>query len=654
MQKASFIRCGVCAPALRLADIEYNVQQHIELAQKASADGVHILVFPELSLTGYTCGDLFLQKSLVDRAAKGLLELARALPQEIIIICGAPVQAGHKLYNCAIIIHNGRIIHAVPKTYLPDYAEFYEKRWFSSAIDIPIGLNTVQIAPDYHTGFGAQHIFSISACIFGVEICEDLWAVQPPSLAMAQSGAQIILNLSASNELSGKAQYRRELVTSQSARCLAAYCYAGAGIGESGMDTVYSGHCLIAENGHLMAESRLFAQPGSIYMADIDIDLLDAERLRNTTFRQNPGAPCTIIDTGIQCGIMQPEPLLRSISMMPFVPDNPEQRNYRCAEIFAIQSAALGRRLQHIGARSIVLGLSGGLDSTLALLACLHTFKLHQWDLSGIICITMPGFGTTHRTKDNSVELANSFGCTLRVIPIQAAVEQHFRDLAHDPARQDILYENAQARERTQILMNAAHQHNAIVIGTGDLSELALGWCTYNGDHMSMYALNAGIPKTLVRYLVEWYADTMADAEQRAVLLDILATPVSPELLPPAKDGSIAQKTEEHIGPYILHDFFLYYLLRHGSTPGHIFYYARTAFRDRFTDRIILHWLRIFYQRFFTQQFKRSCMPDTVKIGSVALSPRADWRMPSDAQANLWLQEIAQLQKEYAADDAKH
>lgn len=635
------MRVGVCSPELRVADVEFNTSQIIDAIRRADADEVGLLVFPELCITGYSCADLFYQPTLLQAAENALERIADELfSSNVAVVVGLPVALDGRIFNCAAFISGGKICGLVPKTFIPNTNEFYEKRWFASATacsdrEIRFAGRTVQISTKLL--FQAANF---PECVVGIEICEDLWSVIPPSSRQAIAGATILINPSASDELLGKSDYRRSLVSSQSARCLAAYLYAGAGAGESTTDVVFGGHSMIAENGQLLAETPRFEFSTQIATADIDLARLAAERRRNSSFKDEVQSEDFRI---IPFNFRQATPALRRvIPQSPFVPQNPSERTERCREIFALQSTALAKRLRHIGATSVVLGVSGGLDSTLALLACVKTFDKLGLERSGIVAVSMSGFGTTRRTKSNAEVLATELGTTLRLIPIDASVRQHFRDIGHDETVHDLVYENAQARERTQILMDVAHQTNAIVVGTGDLSELALGWCTYNGDHISMYGINSGVPKTLVRYLVEFAAGEATETVA-GILKDILDTPVSPELLPPSEDGTIAQKTEDTIGPYILHDFFLYYAIRCTFPPRKIYAFACAAFEGEFTQATIKSWLAVFYKRFFTQQFKRSCLPDGVKIGSVALSPRADWRMPSDAQAGLWIREVEEL-----------
>ena len=639
--KDGFICVAAGTPKVRVADCRYNAEQIFTMMREAEKQGVKILALPELCLTGYTCGDLFLQDTLLNGAVEGLrtiLEATRHL--EVLTALGMPLRARGKLYNCAVVIQKGDILAVVPKTYVPNYGEFYEKRWFEGGEDITsqvsIGLPGADGGTIY-TGLGQAIIDcpAVPGLKVGVEICEDLWAADPPSRRLAEAGATVILNLSASNEVVGKAAYRRQLVVGQSGRLCCGYVYADAGEGESTTDLVFTGHNMVAENGALLAEHRFTT---GLTIADIDVQRLTYERRRLTPFPAEGGA-------ALYQGAAEFTPcvtkLRRYVSPAPFIPDNAADRASRCEEILTIAALGLKKRLKHTGARSAVIGLSGGLDSTLALLiAALAMGMLHR-DPSDIIAVTMPCFGTTERTKNNAVLLAEHMGTTLRTIPIGDTVRSHFRDIGHDPEDQDVTYENAQARERTQVLMDVANQTGGLVIGTGDLSELALGWATYNGDHMSMYGVNASIPKTLVRHLVDYVArdNRKKDPELAQVLEDILDTPVSPELLP-AVQGEISQRTEDLVGPYELHDFFLYHAVRWGFGPRKILRLAELALGRQYSREVILKWLKNFYYRFFAQQFKRSCLPDGPKVGSVSLSPRGDWRMPSDAVARLWLEEL--------------
>jgi NAD+ synthase (glutamine-hydrolysing) len=639
------MRIAMAAPKLRVADVAFNAAQTRTALSAAAKRGATLVLCPELGLTGYTCGDLFAQRLLQERARAALRELASATRElGVHAVVGLPFAAQDRLYNCAAVLGAGRVLGLVPKQFLPTTGEYYEERWFTSAanlapLEVDLGGSTAPLATNLLFADEAR------GCAFGIEICEDLWAVRPPSGDLCLAGANLILNPSASNELLGKASYRRDLVRQQSARCLAAYAYASAGPGESSTDVVFSGHCLVAENGSLLAESDRFKFDSQLLCADIDLDRLRHERLCNSSFSAAAaGREFRRISValaprakGEPAGALRPNPAL------PFVPADPRARADTCREIFSIQSTGLAKRLKHTGATTVVLGISGGLDSTLALLVAVRAFDVLGLDRRGILAPTLPGFGTTKRTRSNAEKLVGLLGATLRVISINKSVGQHFADIGHDPAVHDITYENAQARERTQILMDLANKTGGFVVGTGDLSEAALGWCTFNGDHMSMYHVNCGVPKTLVRYLIDWCADTEFSGAIGKVLHDIAATPISPELLPTTDDGKQHQQTEEVVGPYELHDFFLYHVVRHGARPAKVLYLAEMAFAGRHDRRVILRWLEVFVRRFFSQQFKRSAMPDGPKVGSVALSPRGDWRMPSDASAAEWLAEIATL-----------
>ncbi len=637
------LRLGVATPELRLADVDFNLKQICLLACQAKSRQCRFLVFPELCLTGYSCGDLFFQQPLQRQVEQALLELARfTAEQQLVLVVGAPLSAGGRLFNCAVLLADGEICGVVPKTFLPNTGEFYEQRWFSSAVE---RSSNYLLIDDLQIPFGDDLLFRAKdhpACLVGIEICEDAWAVAPPSGSQALVGATLLLNLSASPEILGKQAYRRSLVASQSARCLAAYAYASAGPNESSTDLVFSGHSLIAENGQILAQTERFQFDNQLAVADVDLERLIGERQRNSSFAS--GHPEH--NFRIQSFPLSSEPvtaLQRPLQRTPFVPPDDEERCARCHEIFQLQTSALVKRLRHTGSQQVVIGLSGGLDSTLALLVTVKAFDRLELDRKGIVAITMPGFGTTARTRGNAENLAELLGVELRIIPIDSAVLQHFEDIGHDETVHDVTYENSQARERTQILMDVANQVGGLVIGTGDLSELALGWCTYNGDHMSMYAVNCGVPKTLVRYLVDWCATFEFEGEAARILHDICATPVSPELLPPDAEGNIGQFTEQVVGPYELHDFFLYQVVRMHFAPKKVLMLAQQAFGDDFSRAELCHWLRQFYQRFFSQQFKRSCLPDGPKIGTVALSPRGDWRMPSDACVDLWLRQLEEL-----------
>lgn len=650
LTRLGLFRVVVVVPELRVADIAMNTRIICRQLEQAAQCGAQLALFPELCITGYSCGDLLQQSLLLERSLEALLTLAEATKTNpLIAVVGLPLMVDGLLFNCAAILGGGMILGLVPKTFLPNSNEFYEERWFSSA-------NTRQFSSVMVNGtevpFGADillRIGNISDCMIGVELCEDLWAVTPPSGDMVLAGATVLLNLSASNETLGKAEYRRELIKQQSCRCLAADLYTSAGPWESSTDVVYSGHALIAENGLILAESERFRFATQMVVADIDLQRLAHERLKNSSFSAAKSRRAfreLRFDVAIPLHTATEINLHRPLSTTPFVPSDVAQRAYHCSEVFAIQSTALIKRLKHTSVRYVTLGLSGGLDSTLALLVVLSAFDRIELPREGIVGLTMPGFGTTPRTKSNAVRLAELTGITLRLIPIRDAVRKHFSDIGHDESIHDSTYENAQARERTQILMDIANQVEGLAIGTGDLSELALGWCTYNGDHMSMYNVNGGVPKTLVRYLVEWCAKSVFTGEIAQVLYDICATPITPELLPLEKGDILQQETEAIIGPYVLHDFFLYYTVRHLFSPRKIFYFARQAFHGLFSNKQILLWMQVFYERFFSQQFKRSAMPDGPKVGSVTLSPRGDWRMPSDASNELWVTEVQTMIQE--------
>ncbi len=641
--KDGFIKVAVCTPDLKVADCFYNAEQMIQKAEKMEKEGVRLLAFPELAITGYTCNDIFLQDTLLEGALNALQKYKEATAHlNLVSVIGIPLEYKGRLYNTAMVLNKGRILGAVPKSHIPNYSEFYEARQFSSGKDMSAELtlptgDTIIVSP--RLLFAQEHMPEFC---FGIEICEDLWMPDPPSGGIAQKGALIIVNPSASDELTGKAAYRRELVKNQSARTISAYLYADAGEGESTTDMVFAGHNMIVENGVVLKESLPFE--GRDLITEIDLRRLKNERRRMTTFsmddgeKENPQFTTILFDTGERAET----PLTRKFPKTPFVPSDKKHRDERCNEILNIQTAGLVKRLRHTGCKQAVIGLSGGLDSTLALLVTVRAFQKLEWDIKGIIGITMPCFGTTGRTYDNAVRLSEELGITLRKIPIRDAVLQHFRDIGQAADVQDVTYENGQARERTQILMDVANQCGGMVIGTGDMSELALGWATYNGDHMSMYGVNCSVPKTLVRYLVQYYADTVKNETLKKVLRDVLDTPVSPELLPP-KDGEIAQKTEDIVGPYELHDFYLYYMLRCGFTPSKIFRLAVYTFEGVYDPRTIYQWLDTFCHRFFRQQFKRSCLPDGPKVGTVSLSPRGDLRMPSDASDALWKEELDRI-----------
>ena len=636
-----FIKVAAGTPKIRVADCRYNAEQIFTMMREADKQGVKVLCLPELCLTGYTCGDLFLQDTLLCGAEEGLqtiLEATRNL--DMVTVLGLPVRCkwDNKLYNCAAVIQSGEILGLVPKTYLPNYGEFYEQRWFASGAGVETSVDLCGETVDMDAA-GLFACEKVPNLVLGVEICEDLWATEPPSARLARGGATVILNLSASNELVGKSGYRRNLVVGQSGRLVCGYVYADAGEGESTTDLVFTGHNMIAENGALLAERR-FAT--GLTISEIDVDRLAYERRRMTTFNGQRRADLWRASFSLP---LEETRLTRAVSPAPFVPADAEDRAERCNEILKIAALGLKKRLEHTGARTAVVGLSGGLDSTLAILITAVAMKLLDRPASDIIAVTMPCFGTTDRTRDNAVELAERLGATLKRIDIGSAVKVHFKDIGQSMEDHSVTFENGQARERTQVLMDIANQNGGLVIGTGDLSELALGWATYNGDHMSMYGVNAGIPKTLVRHLVAFVSDDKGSEDPRlsAVLDDILDTPVSPELLP-AIEGKISQKTEDLVGPYELHDFFLYYAIRWGFPPRKVFRLAEHALGRTYDRATILKWLNSFYRRFFTQQFKRSCLPDGPKVGSVTLSPRGDWRMPSDAVAALWLEELEGLE----------
>ncbi len=632
-----FIKVAAATPKIRVADPEHNARAILEKLEEAWEHGAQIIVFPELCLTGYTCGDLFLQSILLEEAKRQLLVISAATEgKDCLVIVGLPVERDGRLYNVAAVLQDGVILGMVPKVNIPSYAEFYEGRHFTEGNSQPVSyyLEGEEIP------FGVNLLFScmnIEGLILGCEICEDLWVADPPSTRHALMGATVIANLSASNETVGKAQYRELLVKSASARLVCGYIYASAGEGESTQDLVFGGHNLIAENGTILAQAERFS--GNTIYCDLDVQRLASERRRMGTFGKEPDLNYVAVPFRIK---KEETRLERSFGRMPFVPEDETERSRRCEEILSIQSYGLKKRCEHTGSRTAVIGISGGLDSTLALLVTVRTFDLLGLDRKRIIAVTMPCFGTTDRTYENACRLARTLGAALKQVDIREAVTIHFRDIGQDINVHDVAYENGQARERTQVLMDIANRKGGLVIGTGDMSELALGWATYNGDHMSMYGVNAGVPKTLVRYLVKYYADTCRDKGLAEVLYDILDTPVSPELLPPA-EGSITQKTEDLVGPYELHDFFLYYMLRCGFPPAKVYRTAKQAFQGVYDEGTILKWLKTFYRRFFTQQFKRSCLPDGPKVGSVAVSPRGDLRMPSDASAKIWQEELERL-----------
>ena len=637
------VRVGAAVPSLALGNVKENMKRHLAMMREAKEKHVSIVTFPELSLTGYTCGDLFFQRRLLDDVTDALLTLKDEMPEEIIAVVGAPLEIEGALYNCAVVLHKGEIISAVPKTFLPNNGEFYEKRWFQSG---DARRDAWAAIPKLKTDVCRQAIFETEDGVrFGIELCEDLWAPLPPSTMLSVEGAEIILNLSASNELLSKREYRQQLISQQSARCQCGYVYVSAGMGESSSDLVFSGHSVIASCGTVIRESEGYLADDYLMTADIDIDRIRADRMKQSSFadcaaqvramwKQEPNILRTM-ENALLPDDVTPD---YRVSKHPFIPSDKASRQLRCAQILAMQATALARRLSVTGGK-VVVGISGGLDSTLALLAACKAVDMLHLPRTNILGITMPCFGTTDRTYHNALDLMTSLGVSQREIPIHNAVRQHFADIGHDESDHSVTYENCQARERTQVLMDVANKIGAIVLGTGDLSEIALGWCTYNADHMSMYGVNSGVPKTLVRWVIQTAAENEAFSSSRECLQSILDTPISPELLPPDEKGNILQQTEDVVGPYALHDFFLYYAIRFGYPPKKVFDLCCIAFEDDFSGETILKWLKNFYRRFWTQQFKRNCMPDGVKIGSIALSPRGDWRMPSDAQYKAWMDE---------------
>ena len=635
--KYGFVRMAAITPEIRVADVDYNCRKICAYMDEAADENIKIAVFPELCITGYTCQDLFYQDELLEKAKKALICIAgHSRSLDGLYFVGLPLSIAGKLYNAAACVSRGRILGAIPKIFLPNYNEFYEARHFYSGKE----LNTSIVLGDQTVPVSSKMIFcceEMPSLRISAELCEDLWVPDPPSISHCLAGATTIVNLSASDEITGKSRYRRELVTGQSARLVCAYLYASAGSSESTQDVVYSGHNILSENGSLLAESGMFSE--GITSAEFDLKRIETERRRMNTYEVKTEDAYRYIPFSLQTTETE---LKRYIDPKPFVPSGKRERDQRCDEIITIQAMGLKKRLEHIGCKCAVIGISGGLDSTLALLVTVRAFDLLGLDHAGIVAVTMPGFGTTDRTYENAVNLIHCIGAELREISIVNSVSAHFADIGQDPNVHDVTYENSQARERTQILMDLANQCGGIVIGTGDLSELALGWATYNGDHMSMYAVNASVPKTLVRYLVQYVADTSEDKLLSETLYDVLDTPVSPELLPP-EEGKISQKTEDLVGPYELHDFFLYHMLRCGSAPDKIFCLARHAFKETYSDETILKWEKIFYKRFFAQHFKRSCLPDGPKVGSVAVSPRGDLRMPTDSCADIWLKELESI-----------
>ena len=642
--KFGFVKVAAAIPAVKVADCKFNAQQTETQIMVADGKGVQIVIFPELNLAGYSCGDLFSHRILIEQAEMALMQVVNNTRQlDIVSIVGMPVVVNSTLANCAVVFQRGKILGVVPKTYLPNYKEFYEQRWFSSSLTYD-GISEVRLCGQI-VPFGKDLLFETSDTCFGIEICEDVWAPVPPSSELVLKGAEIIFNMSADTENISKHQYLRSLLAQQSARCLAGYVFSSCGFGESTTDVIFAGNALIYENGSLLAESERFSFSEQLVISEIDVERLRSERLVNTTFAASVRAYGAGNVRRIQAELVNSRDLslTRYIDPHPFVPAGGKLLDERCEEIFSIQVAGLAKRLVHTNCKTVVVGISGGLDSTLALLVCVKTFDKLGLPRKGIVGITMPGFGTTDRTYNNALTLMSSLQVTTKEISIKDACIQHFKDIEHDMSVHDVTYENGQARERTQILMDYANKIGGLVIGTGDLSELALGWATYNGDHMSMYGVNASIPKTLVRYLVNWVAQTGVDVLSRNTLLDIIDTPISPELIPADENGNIKQKTEDLVGPYELHDFFLYYFLRFGMRPAKIFYLAEIAFRGVYDSTTIKKWLTNFCRRFFNQQFKRSCLPDGPKVGSVSLSPRGDWRMPSDASSAMWLKECEEL-----------
>lgn len=640
MKKLGFVRVGSIVNKLVLADPISNANELVRMIKVAHKKGISIVSTPELSLTGYTCGDLFLQDKLLDEAESGLeIVLKETANIDIISLIGMPVRVDNQLFNCGVVICKGKILGVIPKTYIPNYAEFYEKRWFASSLNLlsrEVALCGQRVLISTNLLFRDKSKKNIC---FGVEICEDLWTVYPPSDHHAVNGATIIFNLSSSNEMIGKNEYRNNLVSMQSAKTMSAYVYASSGVMESTSDVLFSGASMIYENGTLLKKNDRFQIESELIYTDVDVDKLANERIRNASYM---GKLMDDYYDIIEVEVNDTNVFERNYKEYPFVPSNKAHRDERCQEIFTIQATALARRLIQLNYPKCVIGISGGLDSTLAFLVIVEAYKKLGLDMKNIIGVTMPGFGTTGRTYNNACKFVNEYGATLKEVSIKEASIQHMKDIGLPEDDRSVTYENIQARERTQILMDIANMENGFVIGTGDLSELALGWCTYNGDHMSMYAVNSSIPKTLVRYLVDWVADN-SDEGKKQVLKDILDTPISPELLPPDKAGNILQQTESSIGPYVLHDFYLYHFLRYGASPKKIYFLAKETFKGKFDNETIKKWLKVFVKRFFTQQFKRNCVPDGIKVGSISLSPRGDLRMPSDASYAIWLKEVEEL-----------
>ena len=627
-----FVKVAAAIPEVRVADCSFNAEKIIQLIKNAADAGVQIVCFPELSISAYTCGDLFFHSLLLEQSEAALLRIAEStVSANIIAIVGLPIRVGGALFSAAAVIQSGEILGIVPKTHIPNYNEFYEKRWFVSGNDTSV--DSIEINGNV-VPFGSKLLFGNKDCSFAIEICEDVWTAIPPSSYHAMQGAHIIFNLSASNELTGKNDYRKSLISQQSARCYAGYVYVSSGWGESTTDVVFTGNGFIYENGTLLAESKRFSFEEQLIISEIDVERLIFDRMKKASWKAGDKdyriIPVLLPATEEVC-------LTRKVAPYPFVPTQ-DMFGEKCEEVFSIQVGGLAKRILHTQAKSCVIGISGGLDSTLALLVCVKTYDKLNLPRKDIVGVTMPGFGTTDRTYNNAIHLMKSLGITIREISIAAACRQHFEDIGHDPSVHDVTYENTQARERTQILMDIANQMNGLVIGTGDMSELALGWATYNGDHISMYGVNAGVPKTLVKHLVAWVAENQSDEQSKPILLDVIDTPVSPELLPATAAGEISQKTEDLVGPYELHDFFLYYTVRFGFSPEKIRFLSRQAFAGMHPDTVIDRWITVFFRRFFNQQFKRSCLPDGPKVGSINLSPRGDWRMPSDASSAMWLE----------------
>lgn len=643
MRQFQFVRVAAGSPEMRVSDVHFNRGKIEEMIDKANGVQAEFLLLPELCITGYTCGDLFRQDLLLKKTREALLLIAeKTRGSRLVVIVGFPLDVKGSLYNCAAALQDGKVLGIVPKTNIPGYNEFYEPRWFTGSeyleqSEIRLGDQIVPMGSDLLFVCENNHELT-----FGIEICEDLWVPTPPSGYLAQAGALLLFNPSASDDLVGKADYRRNLVANQSGRCIAGYIYASSNTGESTTDLVYGGHSLICENGRIVVESERFKHESTMIYYDIDVQKLAFSRLLMGTFRGGRNG-ASFRDIYFKAAEFERSTLARAMDKRPFVPTLDLTRNERCQEILSIQTAGLMKRMGHSGADHPVIGISGGLDSTLAFIVAIRAVNRMGLPSSHVQAITMPGFGTTGRTYDNAVSLVNGLGATLKVVDIKDACLLHFRDIGHDPDIHDVTYENVQARERTQILMDYANKIRGLVIGTGDMSELALGWATYNGDHMSMYGVNASVPKTLVRYIIQWYADYEADENIKRILHDILDTPISPELLPPSANGEIAQRTEDILGPYEAHDFFLYHVLRGGAAPAKIFYMARIAFEGIYSPEQLLGWLKVFFKRFFAQQFKRSCLPDGPKVGTVSLSPRGDWRMPSDASADVWMKELDEI-----------